>query len=88
MALLIPVNCLFDPGFRRRPSLRCSSAQPSSKGKFSRVVVSHAPKYQRFVVKAKTFSHQYSHIYTKRMLALRPLLRAAAQRKWADFCEL
>jgi len=32
----------------------------------------------------RTYTQQYSHIYTKRIVQLRPLVAAAARAKWAD----
>lgn len=40
-----------------------------------RVVVDYAPRHQRFAVKQKSFTQQYSHIYTKRLYQLRPILQ-------------
>lgn len=34
----------------------------------------YVPLYQRFIIKEKSFSQQFSHIYNQRLLGLRPSL--------------
>jgi DNA polymerase delta subunit 2 len=40
--------------------------------------------YQRFLVKEKLFKQQYSHIYQKRLLHIRPSLLGEVKRKWGS----
>jgi hypothetical protein len=40
-----------------------------------RVAASYAARHSRFLVKNKTFTQQYSHIYTKRLLQMKPMLK-------------
>lgn len=47
-----------------------------------RVTLDYEPTYQRFVSKDKTFTQQYSHLYTHRLLQMRPILKEAAMAKW------
>lgn len=47
-----------------------------------RVALSYEPTYQRFVSKEKTFTQQYSHLYTQRLVHMRPVLKEAALAKW------
>ena len=54
-----------------------------------RVVVSNEPRHQRFIVTTRSYVHQFSHIYTKRILQMRGLVLAAAHEKWGrsgKFC--
>lgn len=55
---------------------------PNAGGKIQRATAAYTPTYQRFVVKQKGFTHQYSHIYTRRTLALRDLVLSEAKRRW------
>ena len=48
----------------------------------ARAAASFEPLYQRFLVRERVYSLQYSHIYTKRLAALRPLVLEAARRRW------
>lgn len=53
-----------------------------SEEKLQRVTLSYTPTYQRFRAKARTFTQQYSHMYTNRLRLMRPMLEAAATAKW------
>jgi DNA polymerase delta subunit 2 len=46
-------------------------------------VISYMPIVsQRFIVKDKNFERQYSHVYVKRLVALKPAVETAARKKW------
>lgn len=40
------------------------------------------PLYQRFLVREKRFTQQYSHIYARRLDGLRPALRDIVTKTW------
>lgn len=63
-------------------SMEDSSSNGASQ--VERAEASYAPKYQRFVVKSRSYTQQYSHIYNKRLTQMRELVRAAAKNKWTD----
>lgn len=54
----------------------------SSPVEVARASLPYSPEYQRYMVKSRNYAQQYSHIYTKRMLQLKPTLTAAALQKW------
>ncbi|CBJ32730.1 conserved unknown protein [Ectocarpus siliculosus] len=47
-----------------------------------RVELAYEPRYQRFIVKKKSFTQQFSHVYNKRLLALKGAVRQAAEKRW------
>jgi hypothetical protein len=47
-------------------------------------VASYEPRHQRFIVRSRQYTQQYSHIYTRRLTALRPLVLEAARRRWGE----
>ena len=49
-----------------------------------RGAASYAPLYKRFEVKQRAYTQQFSHIYTNRLLALRPIVTEAGHRKWGQ----
>ena len=49
-----------------------------------RVEMEYRPTYQRFVVKEKSFTQQYSHLYTQRLVQMRDVLRSVAKERWID----
>jgi len=49
-----------------------------------RAGASYTPRYQRFLVKSRVYSQQYSHIYSRRIAQLRGVVTAAAHAKWSD----
>lgn len=51
-------------------------------GKVERATAAYTPQYARFVVRNRSYTQQYSHIYSKRISQLRPLALAAAHAKW------
>jgi hypothetical protein len=59
-----------------------ASSSSSSKTATERVVSSYDPSYQRFLVRSRVFSLQYSHLYTRRTQILRPVVLAEAQKRW------
>ncbi|KAM3571891.1 hypothetical protein VYU27_006104, partial [Nannochloropsis oceanica] len=69
--------------------LRNGEENPSAVGqedegeqKLQRVRLSYTPTFQRFRAKTRTFTQQYSHMYTNRLRLMRPMLEASAQAKW------
>ena len=52
--------------------------------KLQRVRLAYTPTFQRFRAKARTFTQQYSHMYTNRLRLMRPMLEAAALAKWGE----
>ncbi|CAM9777768.1 unnamed protein product, partial [Ectocarpus sp. 12 AP-2014] len=46
-----------------------------------RVELAYEPRYQRFIVKKKSFTQQFSHVYNKRLLALKGAVRQAAEKR-------
>jgi hypothetical protein len=58
-----------------------ASSAPSSTAT-TRLTASYVPEYQRFVVRARDYKQQYSHIYTRRTQALRPVVMHEAQLRW------
>lgn len=46
--------------------------------------VEYKPRYQRFIVKEKRFTQQFSHIYSKRLTVLRPILHKRAALLWKN----
>ncbi|CAM9627762.1 unnamed protein product [Scytosiphon promiscuus] len=48
----------------------------------SRVELDYEPRYQRFIVKKKSFTQQFSHVYNKRLLGLKAAVRQAAEKRW------
>jgi hypothetical protein len=67
------------------PISRCvDGATPvlTSSQVLERVEVDYRRTYQRFVAKEKSFTQQYSHLYTQRLLAMRPALQEAARVRW------
>eukprot|EP00624_Nannochloropsis_granulata_P006501 evm.model.NODE_48769_length_6214_cov_25.744610.1 len=50
--------------------------------KLQRVRLAYTPTFQRFRAKTRTFTQQYSHMYTNRLRLMRPMLEAAALAKW------
>jgi len=63
-----------------------SSAAVGQEGglKLQRVRLAYTPTFQRFRAKARTFTQQYSHMYTNRLRLMRPMLEAAALAKWGE----
>jgi DNA polymerase delta subunit OB-fold domain len=55
-------------------------------GQIERTQLPYAGKYQRFVLPAKgrSYAHQYSHIYNKRLSQMRDMVKIAAKKKWTD----
>lgn len=51
---------------------------------YARVSVPYTGRYQRFRIKKKQYTQQYSHLYTKRDEQLRPVVRAAVLEKWGS----
>eukprot|EP00903_Cladosiphon_okamuranus_P014688 g13614.t1 len=47
-----------------------------------RVELAYEPRYQRFIVKNKSFTQQFSHVYNKRLLGLNAAVRRAAEERW------
>lgn len=47
-----------------------------------RAEVSYQPLYQRFLIKDRDYKKQYSHIYTRRLAALRPVVLRSAEERW------
>eukprot|EP00752_Nemacystus_decipiens_P013042 g11537.t2 len=47
-----------------------------------RVELAYEPRYQRFIVKNKSFTQQFSHVYNKRLLGLKAAVRRAAEERW------
>ncbi|CAN0201650.1 unnamed protein product [Ectocarpus fasciculatus] len=47
-----------------------------------RVELAYEPRYQRFIVKKKSFTQQFSHVYNRRLLALKAAVRQAAEKRW------
>ncbi|CAM9590090.1 unnamed protein product [Ascophyllum nodosum] len=47
-----------------------------------RVELSYEPRHQRFVVKTKSFTQQFSHVYNKRLVGLKAAVRGAAEARW------
>lgn len=43
----------------------------------------YAEQYKRFLIRAPEYTLQYCHIYTKRLLALRPLVISVARKRWS-----
>ena len=73
-----PPNCP-----RPVPPPPCSAALAAARGEgLQRALTSYEPRYARFVVKARVYSQQYSHLYTRRLGALRPLVLEAAARRY------
>lgn len=52
--------------------------------KLARVELPYTPLYQRFVVKKRKYSAQFSHLYSRRFMALQPVATQAARAKWAS----
>jgi hypothetical protein len=61
--------------------LDCAVTEPES-GVLERVSVPYVPMYQRFLVRDKRFVQQYSHIYARRLDAMRPLLKDIVEAAW------
>ncbi|XP_037114196.1 DNA polymerase delta subunit 2 [Syngnathus acus] len=51
---------------------------------FERASTAYSPNSERFGVGERSFSRQYAHIYSARLLQMRPLLTAKAQQKWGS----
>jgi len=49
-----------------------------------RVQLEYRPTYQRFVVKEKSFTQQYSHLYTQRLVQMRDILKNEAKKRWVE----
>jgi hypothetical protein len=69
--------------------LKPAAAAPSSTVQVSRTEASYVQHDQRFKLKNKTFQQQFSHIYQRRLTALRGPVAAAAAAKWpgVQICE-
>jgi len=52
----------------------------------TRATVSYENTSGRFTLQDRKFSQQYSHIYNKRLLQMRPLLQATAKERWGQDC--
>ena len=63
---------------RRPEEQECVPMEMGQPAALQRRVTEYAPRHQRFSVKQKSFTQQYSHIYTKRLYQLRPLLQYVA----------
>lgn len=64
----------------------CSAALAGADA-LERASASYEPRYQRFVVKTRQYTQQYSHIYTRRLTVLRPIVLEAARKKYGDGSE-
>ena len=62
----------------------CRQTPEVAETKIERNVVSYTPRYQRFLIKQRSYTQQYSHIYTKRILQMRSMVLKAAAAKWKD----
>lgn len=58
------------------------AADTAGEGVFERSSAVYAPRYQRFLVKTKRFTQQYSHVYTKRLMQMRMDAQTAARKAW------
>ena len=47
-------------------------------------LLEYTPRYQRFLLREREYSHQYSHVYTARTASLRYSVRQNARRIWND----
>lgn len=57
-------------------------------GPLERAVVPYVPLYQRFLVRDKRFTQQYSHIYARRLDGMRVALRKVAEAAWGPAGQL
>jgi DNA polymerase delta subunit 2 len=64
-----------DPAFKRSRTIFCSLAPHEMSDRVPRAVVAYKQTNQIFVQKEKNYIQQYSHVYLKRLLALRPVLQ-------------
>ena len=70
---------------RHRPLAPPTPRSVDDAGDVERAGASFAPQSARFgLPKSRVYTQQYSHIYTKRLLALRPLVLEAAKQKWGS----
>jgi DNA polymerase delta subunit 2 len=64
-----------------------AGAAPAAAGRVRRATAAYEAQHARFVLAGKgglAFSRQYSHMYLKRLLALRGGLQAQARKQWPD----
>jgi hypothetical protein len=61
-----------------------STVTESDDSLLERVNVPYVPMYQRFLVRDKRFTQQYSHIYARRLDAMRPLLKDIVVAAWGS----
>jgi hypothetical protein len=61
------MDLLTDPSLERSNSAKASADD--------RALLDCRPTYQRFVVRDKVFTQQFSHIYTKRLETMKPIVR-------------
>ena len=64
-----------------------AGAAPAAAGRVRRATAAYEAQHARFVLAGKgglAFSRQYSHMYLKRLLALRGGLEAQARKQWPD----
>ncbi|CAM9675558.1 unnamed protein product, partial [Discosporangium mesarthrocarpum] len=50
-------------------------------GRVSRVELDYQPRHQRFLVKEKSYTQQFSHIYNRRLTQLKPQVQREAERR-------
>jgi hypothetical protein len=88
MSLLL-LCTVFHAAARAMASVLKPAAAPSSTVQVSRTEASYVQHDQRFKLKNKTFQQQFSHIYQRRLTALRGPVAAAAAAKWpgVQICE-
>ncbi|CAM9388468.1 unnamed protein product [Ectocarpus fasciculatus] len=54
----------------------------SSDQKVERVEVAYEPGFEKFVLREKSFTQQFSHVYSKRTSLMRGMLSEVARRQW------
>ena len=73
-------RCLLPPPVCRP---RSDDAGGSS-ARIERASAVYEPLFSRYVVAARSYQQQYSHIYNRRLCQMRDLVKAASRKRWTD----